>query len=323
MSPLLKNAVISIQLGLEDFASSDERRVISAARNLYSGVLLLCKEVLRKLSPPGSNEILIRTKKRAVKEADGSVKLVGDGTKTIDRAEIEETFKQLQLAVDLSHLRRLADIRNDIEHRHPNHAPALIQEAIADAMPIIRGVIVLELKVEPSTLLGNEAWDALLKQARVFEEEQRACRASFDQVDWETETLGDAFENFKCPTCSSTLIRNGNPDATKLNELALICSKCSEPAEIDEVIEAALDDSLWIEGHIAAKDGGDPVLDECPECNKETYVFAEGRCLNPGCEFSLEGYVCGVCSNNLTLDDYRYGDGHLCSYHASVLSKDD
>ena len=65
------------------------------------------------------------------------------------------------------------------------------------------------------------------------------------------------------------------------------------------------------------------MLDECPECNKETYVFAEGRCLNPGCEFSLEGYVCGVCSNNLTLDDYRYGDGHLCSYHASVLSKDD
>jgi hypothetical protein len=25
----------------------------------------------------------------------------------------------------------------------------------------------------------------------------------------------------------------------------------------------------------------------------------------------------------LTLDDYRYGDGHLCSYHAHVMSKDD
>ena len=41
MNPLLKNAVVSIQLGLEDFASDDERRIISAARNLYSGVLLL------------------------------------------------------------------------------------------------------------------------------------------------------------------------------------------------------------------------------------------------------------------------------------------
>jgi hypothetical protein len=99
MNPLLKNAVVSIQLGLEDFASDDERRIISAARNLYSGVLLLCKEVLRQLSPRGSNDILIRTKKKAVKEADGAVKLVGDGKKTIDRFEIEETFKQLQLSI--------------------------------------------------------------------------------------------------------------------------------------------------------------------------------------------------------------------------------
>ena len=53
MNPLLKNAVVSIQLGLKDFASDDERRIISAARNLYSGVLLLCKEVLRQLSPSG------------------------------------------------------------------------------------------------------------------------------------------------------------------------------------------------------------------------------------------------------------------------------
>jgi len=36
MNPLLKNAVVSVQLGLEDFASDDERRVISAARNLYA-----------------------------------------------------------------------------------------------------------------------------------------------------------------------------------------------------------------------------------------------------------------------------------------------
>lgn len=72
MSPLLKNAVVSIQLGLEDFTSDDERRIISAARNLYSGVLLLAKEVLRQLSPPGSNDILIRIKKKAVKQADAA-----------------------------------------------------------------------------------------------------------------------------------------------------------------------------------------------------------------------------------------------------------
>ena len=71
-------------------------------------------------------------------------------------------------------------IRNDIEHMHPKHAPALIQEAIADAMPIIRDVIVKELHQEPSALLGKEAWDAMLDQARVFKAEQDACRASFE-----------------------------------------------------------------------------------------------------------------------------------------------
>jgi hypothetical protein len=46
-----------------------------------------------------------------VKGTDRNVKFVGDGKKTIDRFEIEETFKQLQLAVDLSNLKRLADTR--------------------------------------------------------------------------------------------------------------------------------------------------------------------------------------------------------------------
>lgn len=323
MNPLLKNAVMSIQLGLEDFAADDERRIISAARNLYSGVLLLAKEVLRQLSPPGSNDILIRSKKKAVKEADGTVKLVGDGRKTIDRIEIEETFKQLQLRVDLSNLKRLADIRNDIEHMHPNHAPALIQEAIADAMPIIRDVIVKELKKEPSALLGNKAWEALLNEARVFKEEQAACRVSFDAVSWETNTLGEAFKDFQCPACSSSLIRNDNANATKPDELVLVCSKCGEPAELDEVIEAALKERLWVEDHIAAMEGDDPVLEECPECLKETYVFDEGKCLNPKCDFSLDGYECAVCGEGLTLDDYRYGDGSLCSRHTNLMSKDD
>ena len=51
----------------------------------------------------------------------------GAGKKTIDHAEIEEIFKQLQLNADLSKLRRLAEIRNDIEHMHAAVASALIR----------------------------------------------------------------------------------------------------------------------------------------------------------------------------------------------------
>ena len=46
MKELLENAVLSIELGVEDYQTGDERRVLSAIRNLYAGVLLLCKQVL-------------------------------------------------------------------------------------------------------------------------------------------------------------------------------------------------------------------------------------------------------------------------------------
>ena len=73
-NPLLKNAVTSIQLGLDDFKSPDRRRTISAVRNLYAGVLLLCKEVLRRLSPKGSNDVLVMRYKKAVKDSNGSIR---------------------------------------------------------------------------------------------------------------------------------------------------------------------------------------------------------------------------------------------------------
>lgn len=321
MNPLLENAVVSIQLGLEDFASKDERRVISAARNLYAGVLLLCKEVLRQLSPPNSNDLLIRTKRKAVKDADGSVRLIGDGKKTIDRAEIEEIFKQLQLAADLSKLRRLAEIRNDIEHMHAGVGPALIQEAIADAMPIIRSIVVNELSEEPASLLGPAAWEVLLNEARVFKEEQDACRESFDGIDWKSEALAEAAKELRCPDCASTLVRNDNAAAKAFDALHLVCSKCGEEAESGQVFEKALGRSFEWEAHEAAKEGLEQPLDSCPECDRDTFVVSEGRCAN--CGFSLGGYECAICSQPLTLDDYKYCDGGLCSYHQHVMSKDD
>jgi DNA-directed RNA polymerase subunit M/transcription elongation factor TFIIS len=323
MNPLLENAVVSIQLGLEDFATENDRRIISAARNLYSGVLLLCKEVLRRLSPPDSNDVLIRVRKKVLKDSNGRIQHVGDGNKTIDRAEIEDTFKQLKLAVDLSKLKRLAEIRNDIEHLHPKHAPALIHEAIADAMPIIRDVVVNELHEEPAALLGQNAWGALLDEARVFKAEQDACHATFNGISWESDALADAVRDFQCPNCSSTLLRNDKDDATAPDEMVLVCSKCGEPAERDAVIEAALEESLAWDCHRAAKEGDEQPLDECPECLRKTYVLHENQCRNPDCGFSLEGYTCALCEEQLTLDDYRYGDGGLCGYHAHVTSKDD
>ena len=323
MNPLLKNAVVSIQLGLEDFAADDERRIISAARNVYAGTLLLAKEVLRRWSPPSSNELLVRAHKRAVREEKGGVRLVGHGRNTINRPETQRTFRELQLDTDLRGLDRLAEIRNDIEHRHSEHAPELIREAIADATPIIRDLIVRELKEQPASLLGKDSWDLLLKQAEVLKIERDACRSSFAGINWASTTLEAALRDFRCPRCSTSLVRNDNMAARNPQELALVCSRCGEPSVLEEVVEAALEKSLWAESYVAAKEGSDPVLEECPECLRATYVLAERKCLTPDCGFSLPDYDCAICHEPLTLEDYRDGRDGLCGYHAHMLLKDD
>lgn len=321
MSDLLDNAVASIQLGLEDYSSKDKRRVISAVRNLYAGVLLLCKEVLRRLSPPDSNDVLIRTRRRPTKDADGTIRYVGEGKHTIDRAEIEKIFSDLNIDVDLSKLKRLSEIRNDIEHMAPSVGPTLIQEAIADAMPIIRAIVVNELKEEPAELLGADAWDAMLKRAEIFKQEQEACRATFEAVDWGSDALAHAATNFRCPECGSTLLRNNKAEAKRFDEVDLACSKCGAPADAEYVFEEALERELRFDDYTARKEGLGVALDICPECGRDTFVVSEDRCAN--CAFSLDGRECFVCSEQLSLDDYRYGSGNLCSYHQHTLSKDD
>lgn len=321
MNALLENAIVSIQLGLEDYASKDSRRVISAARNLYAGVLLLCKEVLRRLSPPGSNDILIRRRKKAVKNPDGTIRFVGAGKLTIDRIDIEQTFKELQLNVDLSNLKRLAEIRNDIEHMHSKVGPALIQEAMADAMPIIHAIIVEELLEEPGLLLGADAWDALLEEANVFKQEQGACQRSFDEVDWGSEALTEAAHEFQCPHCTSTLIRNENAAGKCRDEVQLVCSQCGETAETEDVFEDALERALEWKAYVAMTDGGDRPLENCPECFRNTFIVGEEQCVN--CDLSLEGRVCKLCGEDLSIDDYRVSDGYYCGHCQYVLSKND
>ena len=88
MDTLLSNAVQSIQIGIEDYENrSDDRRILSAIRNIQAGILLLCKEKLRAMSPAGSNEAFIRVKIVPVLQPDGRVSFIGQGEKTLDQAQ--------------------------------------------------------------------------------------------------------------------------------------------------------------------------------------------------------------------------------------------
>ena len=324
MHNLLRNAITSIQLGVEDYSSDDARRAISAVRNMSAGVLLLCKEVLRRLSPEGSNDVLIRSRWRFVKGEDGQGRIQGEGHRTLDRDEIEKRFRDLNLKADLSGLRELVTIRNEIEHLFPSAHDAVIREALAAAMPIIRSVLVGELGEEPAHLLGQETWSVLLEQARVHNEEAARCRNSLAQIEWGTNALEAAVRHFECLECGSSLVRQLDPANTDPLKAQLRCSACGQPLDLELVTEAAIKEEFWALSHIAAKDGDLAPVQECPQCDRDMFIVEESKCANPECGFVLEEATCAVCGAPLSLEDYEATDRNgLCSYHNYVMSKDD
>ena len=115
MDSILNNAVQSIQIGIEDSQSHDPRRILSAVRNVQAGILLLCKEHLRALSPSGSDEVLIKSKTKPV-IIGGNIVMVGHGRHTVDQKQIQDRFEALSIQVDWRPLEQLTRFRNDIEH---------------------------------------------------------------------------------------------------------------------------------------------------------------------------------------------------------------
>lgn len=320
MHSLLENAVSSIQIGIEDFNSDDRRRVLSAVRNVYAGILLLCKEVLRQHSPPNSNDVLIKRITKTHRMADGTVAIVGDGKNTIDRRGIQKNFGALDLILDWKALKRIANIRNDIEHYFPSRPDAQLREAMAEAFVVIQLILQNHLVTNPSDALGESTWNKLLENHTVFKQLQDHCRQSFIKVNWGSASVKTALEEIRCAACGSSLIQQEDLNNTDFDHVIFRCTQCAAELRRDDALENALYASAFADHYIAMTDGGEPPVDDCPECTRSTYVYEEGRCVL--CGFSAIGYECAVCSEALSLDEIRSGYKERCSYHQYIFDKD-
>lgn len=112
---LLTNAVESLQVGIEDYRSGTRPRLLSAVRNLHSGLLLLFKEALRRESPKDSNDVLLMAKIVPARDANDNVVFIGDGNKTVDSQQIRERLEALGIGTDWKRFQRVADARNDVD----------------------------------------------------------------------------------------------------------------------------------------------------------------------------------------------------------------
>jgi hypothetical protein len=311
---LLTNAVQSIQLGVEDYGCNSHPRLLSAVRNIHAGILLLYKEALRRKSPAGSNDALIKAKIVPSLDANGNVVFIGSGKKTVDTQQIRERFAGLKIATDWTRLDSITEARNALEHYYPQLTQQALHGLLTDAFLIIRSFIAGELNDDPRTLLGDQTWQAMLHVSEVHAEERRECQARLDKIKWVSDALKEGLPELTCDQCGSDLLRPVNIDS----EVQLKCSSCGKTEIPDSYVPKAIASALDSAAYMAVKDGGTTPYVMCPECGNETYVIDEQRCAL--CEHEAE-HTCIRCSNEIPPEELD--SSPLCSWCAHMSSKDD
>ena len=329
MDSLLTNAVQSIQIGMEDTASPDPRRVLSAVRNIYAGILLLLKEELLRRSPPDSNGLLIRARHEFRTSPEGAVQTVGKGRNTVDVGQIRDRLNSINTKLSTDSLKRLWNdlekfqiIRNDVEHYRTKATKAEFRAVIAVATALIRLIVVELLQEDPAMLLGDECWGAMLKEETVYAEQKAACAASLAEVQWNTQAVTDAVHFLRCGYCQSELVGQVDKANVAQESVVFLCSVCTGEDEAD--------DGEWLMDAVLLSKGIDPWFDpsdpdgapteDCPECGERGLIVTEATCVLCGWEHS--GERCAVCHAEVSSWDDSEHSG-LCGYHANLFAKDD
>ena len=311
---LLENAAKSVRLGLEDFDSEDDDRLLSAARNLHAGVILLYKEKLRRLSPEGTEEALLKKDVRPVIDDGGAVTWVGKGKKTVDIQQIKERFKTLNISADWARLDEVTNIRNDIEHYYTTGGRDAVRGIVSKSFLLFRDFVRAELDEDPRELVDEEAWSSMTEISDVYERERTECEQAIHQFEWTCAALKEAAAGTTCPDCASALIEpigdSVRPD--------IRCRSCGTTKFFEEFAEHAIRDYYAADNHISVKDGGDPVTGMCPNCTADAYHYESQICA--ACGESAK-HECRICSHPIVPDELE--DDGLCGYCRHKMLKDD
>lgn len=315
---ILQNAVDSIQLGVEDLESSDNRRILSAVRNITAGVLLLFKEKLRQLSPPDSKEVLLMQQIR-IQRSDKSLMYIGTGSKTVDVQQIRERFSDLQVSTNWRLVDAIVRARNDVEHRATSISPAILKQLIHDSFLVISDFITSELHAEPAQMLGTSTWKKLLDASQVYDAQLIECRAQLERISWPTDTHERVADELRCEQCSSELLKPLNPEEEDPANMEFLCRACGQSSEYSELVEEAVGQTFQADFYIAMTDGGDPPIEDCYECGRATFIVELGECI--ACQASIKHKSCAACHTSLSVSEQSLRG--LCSRCRYLLDKDD
>jgi hypothetical protein len=314
---IFNNAVDSIALGIEDYNSADPRRLISATRNLVAGILLLIKHRLAEMSPPGSDDALIKQRVIPTPDGTGGVIWKGDGDKTVDVQQMKDRCTSLGIKVDWKRVEKTVKHRNEIEHYFTSLNQVALRSLIAESFVVIRDFLRTELGLEPLDVLGAPTWNTITAVADVYGKERAECVANLGTIKWTCPEMQTAVEEWTCPDCGSGLI-DVDPNGVGQSSAILKCRACGNSHEFGEVGEDIVKGFYAGENHYSVKDGGDPVTIDCPECCRDSFHLERNLCLLCGESAEL---VCRICANAIPTSEID-GSG-ICGYCRHMMGKDD
>lgn len=323
---VLDNAVTSIQLGIEDYQltqgkSGNPLRAVSAARNLFAGVLLLFKYKISTLanSPEHAASLIYKARKFKPCLIDGGMiewRPELERNKTIDVGDIELHFEGLGIRTNWPAVHALQACRNDLEHLHAKHPLEDINKFLLDLFPLLKDFITYELSENPAALLGI-TWEVMLKNHEFFVR-------NLDEIQHRWAELGvieharALLKTCVCRACGSPLlepnredVQSGMPfDCSEFRYNCLACNQTDPFVEmLAEQLRFAKEDPFSEEALITGCNCcGAPTFDltEC-HCHLCGYVYSPPRCA--GCHTVLEGYeaengsVCDRCSEYAHYND--------------------
>lgn len=312
---IYNNGISSIQVGVEDIQSSNQGRIISGLRSIHAGILLLIKEKLVRLSPAGSDEVLIKQKIKPSIAADGSLSFIGEGKKTVDVFQMEERTKALGISIDWARIHEITRIRNDAEHYFTSLSAGAIKSALAKSFIVIRDLLETHLEEEPLDALGEDTWQHLLSNAEVYDRERLECLNGIQAIDWDSSALAEAVESATCGKCGSDLLFPQGTGGHR-EDIELRCRSCGATEGFMDFAPTALKSHYSPRAHMIAKDGGDDEIIDCPHCGEFGYIMEEEKCSICG-ESAV--HECSRCGCHIPSSEMS--DGDMCGYCQHMSDK--
>lgn len=329
---ILKNAVDSIEMGVEDFSKGkkgDEKRFISCARNLFSGLLLLFKHKLASMSS-NDHESLIKVNIVPVIN-NGNLNWRGDGSRTIDVQGIEKRFKALNINTNWGkdttwkNVLKMRDFRNNIEHYYDtkNIPAGQLNQIIVDCFKIACAFMRDELQSEPQAVFTKKSWKILTGEKDFYDKEQMVCRNLLNKIKWENDDIKSLIHFFRCEKCASVLFKPVLLDDMKKapEQIEYICACCGQNFNYRDLLDNVCMNMNAHDFRRIAK-GGEDRFAMCPACASWTFDTDNDLCLFCKAE---DKFHCSQCGDILSAHDYSNLDG-LCGDCAHInyqINKDD